>query len=317
MGYTGATMRQLLLQTFLLAALAALQSPARACAVCGCGDPTLTVGGAEKPLLGRLRTGVEVRALEDRWAAEDGGGTILRDARSTFTVSWAPLRSLVLSASLPVAARDVVLPNLAHVQSVGVGDLDLRARVFVFQDRAFRPRHVVSVQGGVVLPTALAMQRPAGMSLAAVRKTPAPWNTEDTAIPGLLAVMPGAGATYGFFFAGTWSVQASTYLQIPVAFTSAMHVGALAQASLAMQWQPSPKAALRALADTRLVAPVEVGTKVDGNSGGSVLYAGGEALLSPFEDTMFTAAVRLPVAQALHGNQSPGPVLTAGVMRDW
>ena len=86
-----------------------------ACAVCGCGDPTLTVAGAEKPLAQRVRTGAEVRVLEDRWADVDGGETVMRDARVTALVAYAPLRSIIFVAAVAGVVRDVTLPNLARV----------------------------------------------------------------------------------------------------------------------------------------------------------------------------------------------------------
>ena len=288
-----------------------------ACAVCGCGDPTLTVAGAEKPLAQRVRTGAEVRVLEDRWADVDGGGTVMRDARVTALVAYAPLRSIIFVAAVAGVVRDVTLPNLARVVTAGLGDVDLRARVFVFQDRAFSPRHVVSIQGGVILPTATAWARPKAWTAAALKGAAFPSGLPDSAIPGLFAVMPVVGLTYGAFHQGKYALQVSLQAQFPVAFTSSTRVGGIVNASVSAQWQPVGALALRALADARLSAATVTGGRQDANAGGLVGFGGGEVVVSPWMDLQFNAALRVPVVQLLNGTQSVGPVMSLGVMRDW
>jgi len=45
----------------LAAAAMLVPEPARACAVCNCGDPTLTAVGVEQPYRNRVRAGLEER----------------------------------------------------------------------------------------------------------------------------------------------------------------------------------------------------------------------------------------------------------------
>lgn len=301
---------------FILWATLGVVAPryALACAVCGCGDPTLSVTGTEAPLAGRIRTGMELRALEDQWAGPAGGVTVMRDIRSTFVASWAPTRHLLLSVASPLVMRDVVMPNLARLHSVGVGDTELRARVFVFQDRTLSPLHQVAVHGGVLLPTALALMLPEQVS----RMRKPQFNGADEAVGGLASVAPVAGLTYQARPYRTFLLQSTLNLQVPVAFLHDTRVGAVASWLTAAHWQPVPGAALRALAELRATSPTRVlGAGVDKNSGGNVLFGGAEVVLSPWVDTLFTAAVRIPVWTALHGQQRLGPILTVGVIRDW
>lgn len=287
---------------------------ARACAVCGCGDSTLSVTGTEAPLGGRVRTGAEVRALEDSWAGPVGGTTVMRDVRTTLVASFAPLRHLMLSVALPVVARDVVLPNLARVRTVGLGDVDLRARLFVMQDRFLQPRHQLSAHAGVLLPTALALSLPG--SAAAARRRPR-LNAVDEAVGGMMSVMPLLGVTYQMRPWSQLTVQSTVNLQVPVAFTTDTRVGAMANVLGAVQWQPVGRAALRGLLEGRAASPTRVGgLGTDKNSGGAVLFSGGEVVASPWTDLLFTASIRVPVWNALHGRQQVGPVLAVGVIRD-
>ena len=79
---------------------------------------------------------------------------------------------------------------------------------------------------------------------------------------------------------------------------------------------------LKALADPvrlrllSLVASHEDGDP-DPNSGGFVLFAGGDVLVSPLTDLTLSLGARIPAVNALRGYHDEGSILSAAVMVDW
>jgi hypothetical protein len=98
---------------------------AQACASCGCGDPTLTAMGQEKPFKNRVRL-----SLEERVGAHSAGLPAEQSvvSRTALTVSWSPLRFLTLGALVPlVAVRSEASYEPAR-SVVGLGDAELLVR---------------------------------------------------------------------------------------------------------------------------------------------------------------------------------------------
>ena len=100
-------------RTRLVAALAVAflllpSGDARACASCGCGDPTLTSMGTEQPFAGRLRLATQMRA----WGLASGqlgeNAAALRELRMDLSVAYAPTPWLFLSAMAPLLPSSVV-----------------------------------------------------------------------------------------------------------------------------------------------------------------------------------------------------------------
>ena len=85
-------------RTGLLVALAVswwATPPARACVTCGCGDPTLTATGVEKPYKNRVRIGLEER-FGSFSQGEPGAGEHTWFLRSSLAGSWAPHERVTL-----------------------------------------------------------------------------------------------------------------------------------------------------------------------------------------------------------------------------
>src|SRR5438128_6905001 len=180
----------------IAAALTLAPAAARACAACGCGDPTLTAMGTEKPLRNRVRASLELRHRID--VVGDRGVDQLRlvEQRLDAQLAWAPHERLFLLVSLPTLRRDLTYDDGARKQTWGIGDLELRAKLFLFQDRSFSPRHLVAVLGGAKLPTAAVDRRSNG------RPLPMELQAGSGSVDAL------AGASYAFF-AYPWSAYAS------------------------------------------------------------------------------------------------------------
>ena len=85
--------------------------PARACSVCGCGDPLL-LSSDPAALSGQLRVQLDSEYLRMRAASEDQPGA--QDALTQWSVrlnaAWRPLDALTLSGTLPGGDWSVVGP---------------------------------------------------------------------------------------------------------------------------------------------------------------------------------------------------------------
>src|SRR4051794_28092261 len=129
----------------LSAVLLSVPGVARACASCGCGDPTLTQMGAEKPFAGRIRLSAEGQSARTTIQ----GVQVLDEQRLDLAASWAPAARVILGLRVPVAARAVAAPNLSRTSAVGVGDSELAAKIFLWEDRPLFAHHLLAAIAGV------------------------------------------------------------------------------------------------------------------------------------------------------------------------
>ncbi|HXU82704.1 MAG TPA: transporter [Polyangia bacterium] len=292
-----------------LAAVAALclslpARQARACASCACGDPTLAALGTERPLRNRLRAAVAFshRAL----SVGDVGLDELRisEQRVDAHLAWAPHERLFLLASLPGLRREVTYRDGYHRATWGNGDAELRAKLFVFQDRAFAPRHLVAALAGLKLPTAVIDRRPGG----------APDSSELQFSTG--SVDPILGASYGFF-AYPWSAYASGQLLWTREGTGGARASRSVSGTAAVQRHLLTAVAIRLAIDSRLDSQAREGGFPERHSGGFIAFASPEILVSPATDLVVSAWARLAFVNALAGRQQEPFVLGAGVGYDF
>ena len=136
-------------RSVVLACMAFLPSKLLACTSCLCGDPTLTTLGTEKPYAGRMQFGWEAIYREE----ETGQGPTLKEVdelRHTLSPSYWPNKKIGLAIALPVnSTLNLQLPNGADQQGSGVGDLELSARYYQWQNRRYNAGFIV----GMRLPT--------------------------------------------------------------------------------------------------------------------------------------------------------------------
>lgn len=294
------------LTTSLLLSVALLLIPsssAWACATCACGDPTLMSMGTEQPFEGRLRLSSTLRGW-GHTVGQDGVNALrLREARMDLAVAYAPLPWLFLSATLPLQAREVRDVSLTRERGWGIGELELTAKAFLFRDKAFSANHLFSVLGGVKLPTAPVLRGPDGelMNLDAQL--------------GSGSVDPLAGLAYQHF-RGSWSFLVSATGFLPTRGLQGFRAGASIRSTLAAQYQPSAKWALRLGFDGRLETPADVDGEREENGGGFIGYASPDVLFSPGMDVVVAAGVRVPVINQLRGRVSPTPIAMLSVAYD-
>jgi hypothetical protein len=308
---------------------------ARACAECGCGDPTLTVLGSEKPLRHRLRAGATA-ILQSESAGLADDRLDLSEKRLDLAVAWAPLERLFIVASLPFVRRDLAYADGDRQQIDGVGDVELRAKGFVWEDRGFSPRHLVALIGGVRLPTSPWARDTAGAPVPAEQQI------------GSGAVSPILGASYAFF-RFPWSAYTSVEASAPVVHQDWYRPAPTLRTTLAAQRHVARFLAVQLGIDTRTDGqgdeattpdlaqagsalvdrtrvhhpghasgdqlPAEAGA--DEHVGGTALFASGGVLINPLADLVAFAQLRVPVLERLHGQQSNGPVISTGLLYDF
>lgn len=289
----------------LLAGLtASLPHEASACAACGCGDPTLTTLGTEQPYAGRLRAALVAQLRTDDVGTPRVDQLRLRELRFDASLAYAPHERLFLVLSVPTLLREVEYVNLAKQSSFGLGDVELRAKGFVFRDRPLAPQHLVSLVAGVKLPTAPVQKNPDG--------TRQPLELQ----PGTGSVDPLLGASYAFS-AQPYSVYASSQLTYPTGGDEGFRGSRSLRNTLSFQDQLTEAFAARVGFDTRLDGKSLEEGEESKDSGGFIGFALVEVLVSPVTDLLLSAAARVPVVNALDGEHEEGPFWSLGVAYDF
>lgn len=284
-------------------ALLLLSSPARACASCACGDPTLTSMGTEQPFSGRMRVAAVTRAWGQTVGDDALDAVTLRELRVDVSAAYAPLPWLMLSATLPLQARTLRDVSLTREQALGPGDLEVSAKFFVFRDRAFSPDHLLSVLVGSELPTSPTLRDAQGAPLSI-----------DAQL-GTGSVDPFVGLAYTTF-QGAWSFVVSATGTVSTEGRLGFRGGSSLRSTLAAQFQPSTSWALRVAADTRLEGASTIMGVRDTEGSGFIGYLSPELLFSPTTDMVLQLGVRAPVLNLLSGRVRQTPILQAAVAFD-
>jgi len=277
---------------------------ASACATCGCGDPTLTAMGVEKPFKNRLRVSLELRYRTDLIGEPKVDQIFLAELRADAQVAWAPTEDLFLLATLPSLRRTVRYVNDAQTTTLGLGDLEVRIKNFVYRDQSFSPIHLVAILAGIKMPTAPAEYTPDGKRLP----------TE--AQPGTGSWDWMVGVSYAFF-AHPWSFYSSALGSAPLRGTSDFRASRSIRTTLRVQRQFGTLFAARLGTDTRLDARSFEDGRPERDSSGFIGFASGELVVSPTNELLFSLSASIPVFQALAGFHHEGPVFGFAAVYDW
>ncbi|MEZ4340754.1 MAG: hypothetical protein R3B82_29380 [Sandaracinaceae bacterium] len=282
--------------------LLAAPSRARACATCGCGDPTLTVMGAEPPYAGRVRLFTQLRY---RWDAvgEGEARASLHEGQLDLGVSVAPDDRVVISATMPVVLRAVSWANLGHAVTVGTGDLELRSRIVLLRDRRFAPSHLLGAHVGVKLPTSIDQARADGTLLPVDAQT------------GSGTIDPLLGLFYAHF-ADPWSLFASAVVALPLAGRYDEAPGPSLRASVAVQYRLDRHVTFRAGTDVRWDAPARIGDRTDPATDQAVLFVSPDLLWSPVSDLVLVLGARIPTIQLSEQGREEGVYVQLGAVVD-
>lgn len=289
--------------TALPVALLLASKSAWACATCACGDPTLTSMGTEQPFSGRTRLATTFRAWGLTMGDEALNAVSIRELRMDVSAAYAPLSWLILSATLPLQTRSLKDVSLMRERGWGPGDLEVSAKMYLFRDRAFSPDHLISVLVGAELPTSPTLRDEQGQPLSL-----------DAQL-GTGSWDPFAGLAYTGF-RGEWSFIASATGYLSTRGRYGFRAGTALRTTLAAQYQPNPKWALRLAADTRLEGNSDRHGVPETEGSGFIGFLSPDVLFSPATDVVLQLGVRAPLLNLLNGRVRQSPILQAAMAYD-
>ena len=279
-------------------------SDARACAVCGCGDATLTTMGGEAPYSGRVRAAIEVRYREDAIGTRGGNRVELAEGRLDGSLSWAPHERFVLGATVPALLRSVAYVNLAQQTTVGLGEAEIRGKFIAYKDRPFGARHVLGSTLGLKLPTAPEADDAEGR--------PLPLELQ----PGTGSLDPIVGLSYATF-QGDWSGYASAHAYFATPGRGGDRASSSLRISASAQRKIVDAFALRLGVDHRVDARASEDGRAEDHSGGFIGFLPPEALRPPGGHVTIVTSVRIPVVNALVGEHDESVIVGVAVAVDF
>lgn len=276
---------------------------ARACATCSVGDRTLTSMGSAQPYPNRVRLSLGLRHRQDGVGTPGVDALELAELRVELAAAYSPTDWLTLSLLAPLLRRDVLYANLARSVSWDFGDMDFTARAVVFRDRAFAPRHMLSVLAGLELPTARAQRDRQGQVLPLeLQAGSGSWD-------------PSIGLSYAHF-AEPWSAYVSSVLSLPTRGFDDSRGGASWRTVADLQIQPTSGFGIRMGGLLRVDAPSREGGQQEPDSGGAIVYATMGMVASPKTDLIVQAGLAVPVLNALSGQHREGLAVNLGLSLD-
>ena len=296
-------MRSLAIAAALTLAWAASRR-AEACATCNCGDPTLTATGVEQPYRNRVRAMVEARTVEHDTGDELAGAREQAWAlRTSALIAWSPLPRLTLAAQLPWLT-EWLRTDRGQETVGGLGDLEVSLRGVVLRDRRFAPRHLLSLVGGLKLPTGPFLRDSHGYPVA------------DDDQPGTGSWDPFAGVSYAFFTGGLVSAFASAGYRVGTPGRRDYRRGSILTYAAWAQLQPFTWGALQVGVDGRYATADQVEGRDVPDTGGAVVRFMPALLASPRTDLLIRLAVAVPIVQVWNGRQKEGAEAGLSIIYD-
>ena len=288
-----------------LGVVAATSRRAEACASCGCGDPTLTATGVERPYKNRVRI-----AWEERYGSltmgDDLTGEHTQFLRATAAASWSPWRRFTLALTLPWVTSWIQRASIPRATVNGLGDMELAGRAVLYQEKSFAPHHVIWGAGGLKFPTGPRVTDSSGFEVP------------DDDQPGSGSWDPFAGLTYAWFSGELTSFFASGAGRLTTAGWHGYRRGSSVVGSLIVQLQPWQWGALQLGGDFQWTAADMLATgHAVPNTGGMTGYLAVALLANPWRDLLVRLVVDAPVITALNGTQTVGPQVVAQLSYDF
>jgi hypothetical protein len=144
----------------LLAAAASYAAPARACSVCGCGDPLLAASDPAA-INGQLRLQLDTEYLRVDAGTDGQPGSTdrLKQWSYRFNVVYRPIDGLAFTATLPLVSKSIrTVGGGADVLSsdlTGLGDVEVAGRYRLWRsvDLGHARAQELAISGGSSLPT--------------------------------------------------------------------------------------------------------------------------------------------------------------------
>jgi hypothetical protein len=298
-------MRLLLLALPVAAALGWVRE-ARACSVCGCGDPLVDASDSV-PYATPLRLALDFEYLTASARSDDM--PLATESLTQITVRpvvvYSPTESLNLVAELPIVRKDWSLAGGGLSDSaapVGVGDVDLGLRWFFFRPVDFEnmTRQALGLLVGVTLPTGADDATADGERL------------DDHAQLGAGSFGPYAGLSYAWHH-DPWNAYTSAALHLHGTNGYGYHYAPSLSWTARLDYRVHDRVALEGGLDGRWAGHDTASDEEQENTGGLVLAAAPGLAVNPAGDVWLRARVQIPFLADLYGVQSVGITAFASV----
>ncbi|HET9627796.1 MAG TPA: hypothetical protein VFP84_40840 [Kofleriaceae bacterium] len=272
---------------------------ARACSVCESGDPLVHASDSAGHA-NRLRLALDFQYLTATAASDDMPGATESVDQLTLqpVVVYSPLAELNLILQAPLLRKDWKLTGggaSEHVTPLGLGDIDLGARWFVWQSDNWTAlsRQGIGLTGGVYLPTGANDARADGERI------------DDHAQLGRGSFGPYLGATYAYH-RDPWNTFVSATVTTHTTNSFDYHYGTGVQWAVREDYRMRDWLAFELGADGRYARQDNVGDEVQVNTGGLVLAVAPGAAVNVANNLWVRAHAEIPVYTRLDGMQTLG-----------
>ena len=276
----------------------------RACATCGCGDPTLLSMGYEQPFGGRFRMFSEGQYRTESSGTPQDGGSSIEEWSLSFGGSYSFTKTIALSVTVPVLFRTMNQFDLSTTRSTNLGDVEAVAKFVLWRDRDFNSRHLFSLLGGIRFPTAPTQYDAQGQ----------PLNTDIQAGPGSWWGI--FGASYYGRLVGALSLYASAMAYVPTEGRQGLKPGASGRGTLWLQLQPWNWLSVRVGSDARLEGVWHENGEVSPDTGGFIAFFSPAILIRPATDWVIQVAAKVPVVNHLTGVHTEGTYASLSLVVD-
>ena len=289
-----------------LAACCASFGAARACSVCGCGDP-LVAAGDSTPMVGSLRLALEAEYLSaDARSDDDPSATESLTQLTLRPVAvYSPLPALNLVLQVPLVRKDWSLTAAGGneaAQPIGLGDLDLGARWFLWSHVQLGAgiRQELALSFGSSFPTGPDDARVDGARI------------DDHAQLGTGGFGPYLGALYAFH-GEDWTLSADVSGRVHTVNGSSYRNGPALLWALEGQYHLGDRFALGLGLDGRYAGRDTLAGEAEEHTGGLLVSAAPSASFGLSDSWWLRLGAQLPVATKLFGVQHVGPVVSLSI----
>ena len=295
-------------------------APARACSVCGCGDP-LVAAGDSVPYAGAWRFGLDVDVLSATARSDDEPDRTESLTQVTLrpVVVWSPIERLNIVLQVPLVRKDWTLSAAAdsgpeHAHPTGIGDVDVGARIFLWDavDLRAQRRQNVALTLGTSLPT--------GPNDAVVDGE----RIDEHAQLGTGAFGPYAGLLYAFH-QDPWNLFVSLTGRARTLNEHGYRYGTAILWTAQLAYRVVERLAIRLGVDGRWAAQDRSAGEIQENTGGLVVSATPGASWNVWERLWLNAQVQIPFATLVRsadgrcdrdGGRAVGAALRGALVHD-
>lgn len=289
---------------------AALTTPALACSICRCGDPTFNALGKDGVAQNGMRVALDWDQVEKTQGVPDQEFDSLREQRTTLLLAYGLSDRFDVYARLPYSERDLTETEEGaseHVRHAGLGDPEFYGQARIWSSG-------FDAQVGV------------RSSLYAIFGVKTDWGENDASVDGERLdehVQPGTGSTDWFGgLSGSYLVdrRSAIFASAQYRYTGrnefGYRYGRVALLNLAYEHKLAPKWDAVVEANYRNAGrdEVDAGGTTDPDTGGSITYITPRLLFDAGGGWVFRAAAQIPLSESgLNGNQDEKAVVNIGV----